>query len=309
MPRHEAWRLMYRNHRYCRHLSQVELNRRIRDIFLTLLSLTPEGKIGMLEMDPAGSHWMELWTHVLEEMTLRFGPYPAGFTRDILHLEPFPDLVGSLAKRASTALTHLPKAGVAIKFGKPEHMVALYERGALRVQSASFYRQPDHNGAIRDDELALEVSLSLDREQIVRVVRNPQDVPAGNIDQRLDIKYESRTDYWLYCVTTTVEPRLFVDFEAEACVVIKDTARFRESLRNAVESLVNPAYFRDGKVAYIDPLLPKSAAVDVPMSKHFRYAYQHEYRFAWLPSAPRWGLTCLDVAIGSMREYAELVVV
>ena len=90
MPRHEAWRLLYRNQRYCRHLSQEALNRRIRDIFLTLLSLTPEGKIGVLEMDPAGARWVELWAHVLEEMTLRFGPYPAGFTRDILHSEPFP---------------------------------------------------------------------------------------------------------------------------------------------------------------------------------------------------------------------------
>ena len=309
IPRHEAWRLMYRSHRYCRHLTQVELNQRIRDVFLTLLSLTPEGKIGMLAMEPAGVRWMELWTHVLEEMTLRFGPYPAGFTREILHNEPFPDLAGSLAARASSALTHVSKAGVAIKFGKPEHMKAMYERGALRVQSASYYRQPDHNGAIRDDELALEISLALDREQIVRVVSNPQDVPEKNVDQRVDIKYESKTDYWLYCLTTTVEPRLFVDFQAEACVVIKDPARFRDSLNRAMSPLVTSSLFRDGKVAYIDPLLPKTSIVDVPMSKHFRYAYQHEYRFAWLPAAPTWGLTHLDVEIGGMREYAELITV
>lgn len=309
MPRHEVWRHMYRGNRYCRTLAQVELNQRIRDIFLSMLRLTPEAKIGLPPMDVHGIRVMELWTHVLEEMVLRFGPYPAGFTKEILHTEPFPDFVGTLARRAAAVLNHLPKAGVIIKFGRPEHMRALFERGALRVQSASFYRRPSHNGAVRDDELALQVSLSLNREQVVRIVSNPQDVPPTIATQRMDIRYESKTDYWLYCVTTTVEPRLFVDFEAEACVVIKDPARFSASLNNAVGSILGPTITRDGKVAYIDPLLPTAAAIDVPMSKHFRYAYQDEYRFVWLPHSPRWDLAHVDVEIGSLRDYAEFIVV
>jgi hypothetical protein len=309
MPRHEAWRHMYRSNRYCHFLAQVELNQRIRDVFLSMLRLTPEGKVGLPAMDAHGVRWMELWTHVLEEMKLRFGPHPGGFTKEILHTEPLPDFVGPLAKRAAGALNHLPKAGAAIKFGKPEHMEALFERGALRVQSASFYRKPSHNGAVRDDELALQVSLSLNREQVIRIVSNPQDVPSDIVTRRVDIRYESKTDYWLYCLTTTAEPRLFVDFEAQACVVIKDPARFRASLRSAVDAVVGTTVFRDGKVAYIDPLLPLSATIDVPMSKHFRYAYQHEYRLAWLPPSPRSDLTHLDIELGSLHDYAELIVV
>lgn len=309
MPRDEAWRHMYRRNRYCHSLAQVELNQRIRDVFLSMLRLTPEGKVGPPSMDAHGMRWMELWTHVLEEMKLRFGPYPAGFSKDVLHTEPLPDFVGLLAKRAAGALNHLPKTGVTIKFGKPEHMKALFKRGALRVQSASFYRKPSHNGAVRDDELALQVSLSLNREQIIRIVSNLQDVPQDIVTQRADIRYKSKTDYWLYCLTTIVEPRLFVDFDAQACVVIKDPARFRASVRSAVDAVVGTTVFRDGKVAYIDPLLPLSAIVDVPMSKHFRYAYQHEYRFAWLPPSPQVDLTHLDVEIGSLRDYAELIVV
>jgi len=309
MPRHETWRHMYRSNRYCRTLAQIELNQRIRDIFLSMLRLTPEAKVGLPPMDARGIRSMELWTHVLEEMVLRFGPYPAGFGREILHIEPFPDFVGTLAGRAAALLNHLPKTGVLIKFGRPEHMRALYERGAIRVQSASFFRRPSHNGAIRDDELALQVSLSLNREQVVRIVSNPQDVPPTITTHRMDIRYESRTDYWLYCVTTAVEPRLFVDFEAEACVVIKDPARFRASLNSAVGLVLGRTIGRDGRVAYIDPLLPTSAVIDVPMSKHFRYAYQDEYRFAWLPHSPRWDLAHVDNEIGSLRDYAELVVV
>jgi hypothetical protein len=307
MPRHEAWRLAYREHRYCQHLSRQELNRRVRDVFLRMLTLTPEAKIGVLGVDPEGIRWMELWTHVLEEMALRFGPYPSGFTREILHNEPFPDFAGELAARAASRLEHLRGTNVAIKFGKPEHMQALYEHGALRIQAASFYRRPDHNGAIRDDELALDISLHLDRETILKIVSNPQDVPAAQLSQRIDVSFASKTDYWLYCVTTAVAPRLFVDFEAHACVVIKDLRRFTHAMRQVVAPKVGRAQLKSGAVVYVDPVLPQTGMIDVPMSKHFRYSHQQEHRFVWLPNEPAHSLPHLDVELGSLEEYAELI--
>jgi hypothetical protein len=36
-PRHVFWREQYRAHRYARHLTRPELNKRIRDILLNLL--------------------------------------------------------------------------------------------------------------------------------------------------------------------------------------------------------------------------------------------------------------------------------
>jgi hypothetical protein len=92
MPRHIVQRRQYDSHRYARHLSEAELNRRIRDIFLNLLRVNREAKIDLGPITPATEIWMEKWVHVLEEMQLRHGPYPAGFTRDILHSEPFPEL-------------------------------------------------------------------------------------------------------------------------------------------------------------------------------------------------------------------------
>src|SRR3546814_8601490 len=59
---------IYRSHRYGQHLSQTELNHRIRDVFLRLLTLTPNAKIGVLPVSPEGGRWFELWTHVLEEI-------------------------------------------------------------------------------------------------------------------------------------------------------------------------------------------------------------------------------------------------
>lgn len=302
---------MYRANRYCRHLSQNELNQRVRDIFLNNLRLTREAKIGLPPMGPEGIRGMELWTHVLEEMSLRHGPYPNGFTRDILHSEPFPDFVGELGQKAASVLSAkgLKPGEAFIKFGKAEHMRALFERGAMRIQSASYYATPSHSGAIRDDELSLPLSLSLTREDIVRAVLNPQAVPNEPIDQRLDIKYSAGTDYWLYCVTTAVEPRLFVDFQADACVIIKDRERFQKLITLQSAQHFTGTGHRHGKAIYIDPLLPNTAVIDVPMSKHFRYEYQQEYRFVWHPTEPRANLRHVDVAVGSLTGIAELVVV
>jgi hypothetical protein len=220
--------------------------------------------------------WMEVWTHALEEMVLRHGPYPGGFTREILHIEPFPDFASELARKAALVLaSRSPKlGGVFIKYGKPEHMSSLLKHGRMRVRSASYYSCPDHNGAVRDDELSLALSLSLSREDILKVVVNPQDVPDGPITQRMDLSYRSDRDYWLFCVTRSVEPRLFVDFDATACVIIRDVEAFRSRLKSQTHvSFPNTTYL-DGDARYVDPLLPISAKIDIPFSKHFRYAYQ-----------------------------------
>lgn len=305
MSRQEVWRKMYRENRYCRHLSQKELNQRVRDVLVNMLRLTPEAKIGLMPLEPEGMKAMEIWTHVLEEMALRHGPFPNGFTRDILHSEPFPDLVGELGKKAAGVLASrsLSSDEVFIKFGKAEHMRSLVERGVLRVQSASYYATPSHNGAIKDDELSLPLSLALSRDDIIK-----EDVSDGPIEQRLDVTYNAGTDYWLYCVSSAVEPRLFVDFQADSCVIIKDRDRFQHLLTLQSEAKFPKTDHRHGEAVYIDPLRPSTMKIDVPMSKHFRYEYQCEYRFVWRPLEPMTNLSFVDLKLGSLEGIAELVV-
>lgn len=310
MRRHEAWRHMYRGNRYCEHLSQPELNQRIRDIIVGLLRVTPEAKIGLPEMGAAGLRAMELWTHVLEEMSLRHGPYPNGFTRDILHSEPFPDFAGDLARRTAALLSKrkIDADRVLLKFGSTEHLIALLTKGAIRVAPAGYYAGGTHNGAIRDDELSLALSLNLRRDDILKVVANPQDVPSEVSSQRLDITYKVATDYWLYCLTTAVQPRLFIDFDAEACLVIKDRNAFIKRISSVTESHFPGTTFHHGFVKYVDPLLPRTAQIEVPMSKHFRYEYQQEFRFVWKPKVPRGGLNFVHIELGGLEDIAELVI-
>lgn len=312
LSRNEAWRRMYRSNRYCRHLTQIELNQRLRDIVVNMLRLTSDGKTNLPPIESEGIRNMELWTHALEEMALRHGPYPNGFTREIFRDEPLPDFAGELGQKAATALSTngLQLSDVFIKFGKAKYMRALFERGAMRVQSASYYATSNHNDAIRDDELSLPLmSLSLTREDIVKLVRNPLDVPARIFDQRVDVTVRTESDYWLYCVTTAIEPRLFVDFHADSCVIIKDRERFQRLVTVQTTRYFPKTSHRHGETTYIDSLLPSAAVADVPMSKHFRYRYQKEYRFVWMPAQTTIELPYIDLELGNLKDIAELIVI
>jgi hypothetical protein len=310
LPRHIAWRRQYDARRYARHLSQPELNRRIRDVVLNLLRVNPSAKIDFGLITNESAIWMEKFTHVLEEMQLRYGPYPAGFTRDIFHSEPFPNFASDLAGKAARRLSSigLKRGDVFIKFGKREHMECLHESGALRIQPATYFAQTDHGGAVRDDELTLIVSVALSREDIVQLVKNPLDVPTDPPEQRVDVAFKSPTDYWLYCVTNSVEPRLFVDFNADSCVIIRDRARFSQMLREVNRQQLSDAAMQDGPAMYVDPLLPATAQIVVPFVKHFRCTYQDEHRFCWLPPTPIQEVTHVDVQIGSLKEFSDLIV-
>lgn len=186
-------------------------------------------------------------------------------------------------------------------------MTALHGEGRLRIQPASYFSNPYHNGAIRDDELSVPLSVALNRNDIVNLVTNPQDVPINAPDQRFDINLEYGNDYWLYCLTTSINPRLFVDFGADACVIIHDQSEFRKRLRKAAAAATNESIIREGAAVYLDPLLPPKEIPYVPLTKPFGYSYQQEYRFCWTPFSTQ-PLTHLDVHLGELEDISELVV-
>lgn len=299
-------------------LTQSELDRRFRDILLNILRLAADAKIGVYPISDGAPMWWEKFTHVLEEMQLRHGPYPAGFRRE-MHSpqnEPFPNFVSDLAKKAAAKMAsqNLKRGDVFIKFGKREHMEALYEAGALRIQPASFFLNKSHNPAIRDDELSLDFSFALSRDEIVKLVKNPEDVGQNIRDQRMDVSLRCPTDYWLYCLTNSIEPRLFVDFNSDACVIIHDREAFGEMLgvASALNSSLLNTTMRNGNALYIDPFFPSKEVVSpnmfIPLAKHFGYTYQDEYRFCWLPNTNQKKLSPVDLSFGSLSKVAELIV-
>jgi hypothetical protein len=147
---------------------------------------------------------------------------------DILNRESFPDFASHLAKKAAERLDAVgaTPGDVFIKFGKRKNMEMLYDEGRLRIQPATYFGAANHNLAIRDDELALKLTILAAREDLIALVSNPQDVPVDIPSQRVDVHLKWASDYWLYCVSSSLTPRLFVDYDADACVIIRDRTRF-----------------------------------------------------------------------------------
>jgi len=253
---------------------------------------------------------MEKFTHLLEEMTIRHGPYPAGFTKDIFHKNPLPRFVSELAARATSIISKvdLIEGRVLIKYGKRERMEALYRHGNVRLQPASYFNGIEHNGAVRDDEKTIRLSLVLSRDEVVNVVINPQDVQQNAPDQRIDIELKHPTDFWIYCVTRSIQPRLFVDFEADACVIIRKPVEFGDLLEKSAKAKLSNSVMKSGPAIYVDPLLPETTKIDIPMAKDFRYSYQKEYRYCWVPSEAIQSLEPVDLVLGPLNEIADLVV-
>jgi len=313
--RNEFWRRTYTERRYMRHLTQQELDRRFRDLLLNILRImTKDGKIGVAPVTSDGPIWWEKFTHVLQEMQLRYGPYPNGFRRE-MHTsaqEPFPDFASELSKKAAMRMAslNLRRGDVFIKFGKRERMEALYEAGRLRIQPATAFLDSAHNLAVRDDELSIAISGVLSPAEIKAIVVNPQDVKPNTKDQCFEIRVSIGTDYWIYCLTNSVEPRLFVDFCADTCVIIRDRAAFGRLLSAVDVPEIRQSHARQGNAIYVDPLLPPKGIAPnmfVPLMKHFAYTYQDEYRFCWVPHTPSKELAPIDVELGSLKNIAELI--
>jgi hypothetical protein len=178
----------------------------------------------------------------------------------------------------------------------------------MRIQPASYFARTDLNGAVRDDERRLPLSFALSTAEIRKLVLNPQDVPDVTPDQRVDVSFQSPADYWIYCVTESIDPRLFVDFEADACVVIRDRKAFAERLQLGAGRALGRVRSQAQLIEYIDPLLPKTAKMFLPLSKHFGYSYQSEFRFCWFPVEPLSELPSMDISIGSIEDIADLIV-
>ena len=159
LKRHELWRQQYRHRRYMEHLTEIDLQHRAKEVFNNLTLLNEEAKISLPPLCPETEAWMILWTHVLEEFVIRFGPYPAGFTSGFMKDVRIPDLRNSLAPKAANAIktTLRSKGEYLFKYGKAKHLREAMEHGILRVSPATSYADPSLNPAIRDEELELSI--------------------------------------------------------------------------------------------------------------------------------------------------------
>lgn len=305
LSRHEVWRLQYRQRPYLKGASDDALAQRLKDIMNNLSTLTPEGKIGLLPIGPDGIRWMTLFTHVHEEYVSRgsIPPSLAGM--------PFPKPTALNLPESVLALrkVEIPNPGQAlIKLGKRAHMQELYEAGRIRIAPARSYSDPSLNHAMGDDELKLdqfspgaEITITfLDKQTGEPKVTKP----IGDVTNTTTLA----TNYYVYCMTRSLEYRLFDDFESDACVIVRNPEIFSSRLISVMKEKLQDWLDWSQPVRYIDPYLDPKRDLDLVFSKHFRFWYQQEYRFAWIPN--KGARNCLEpifVELGSLEQISDLI--
>jgi hypothetical protein len=198
--------------------------------------------------------------------------------------------------------------GALFKYGKEKFLRPMVETGSIRIMAAATYDDPSLNPAIRDSELEISL-ISLPSEVRLQAFDGKTGKPKGIIRPTGNVIWteRARSNVYVYCLASRFDPRMFGDFEADSCVVIKDPVRFVETIQAEWDRRFEEWAGVALPVSYIDPFGDYTSEPDVYFSKHFRYGYQREFRLVWLPPTPSEDLDPVFLDIGSLKDYCELI--
>ena len=303
----EVWSEEYTASRYMEHLNEEELVQRLKDIVDNLTVMNRYGGLHLRLPNSDSDYFFMLWCHIRKEYVLRGQGYSFGITMGKI---PLPRATWPGTTRAIEAISQIAQleGNFLIKYGKRKYLQQTYNDGLIHLFPGTYYDDPSLNPALRDRELELTVEALPSETQMYLI-----DEHTGEKKQKLSpiknikITYFSKSDYYVYCMSHTYDIKLFHDFDADCCLIIKNpkefiarlTTKFRDSMLGWTEW--------HQRVKYIDPLTSRGSP-DIFFSKHFKYTYQKEYRIVWLPPSIVQKLNPVVLALGSLTDYTELFI-
>ncbi len=275
-----------------------QIEERVFHIVNNVRTLTHDNKIGALQFDKGGEFWAARMSHVIEEMRRRGGGLPPisnyadelkGVTAPIPEVESRIEGLGLSPDRCF------------VKFSRREYNEEAFRTGHIRIGAASSYDSDALARAVRDRELE---RVTYPSDDPFTISPHSSEAPRRLVES----KRRSTTDYFLYSLAQSYERRLFHDFRADSCLLIRDINAFVERVIHAVVKRFPSFIYAARTVSYYDPFDAAVERLDIQFSKPFGYAYQKEFRIAWLPRERQQRLVPFFVDIGSLEDIAELVV-
>jgi hypothetical protein len=297
------WQEEYAQRRYLKHDSIEQLNQRQKDLEINILTIGADGSAVI----DVGEDFRRRLAHVHTEFKLRNLPIPTEIRQaPYRYFKRAAELWAGVTLEPGTYL---------LKFGNHEHLLPMLKNGKIRVGNAKMYDDPSLNSAIADRETEFvnelygaTIGIPLGKPY-ARTEGITQVEPIGNV-RRIA---KCNTDYHIASFCLKYDFRLFDDFSRESekpydsCLVIRDPHEFINRMRTCGESKLSGWSLHAQPVVYSDPYQPERGPVDVFFTKHFRYAYQEEFRMVWIPPSPQDKLEPINFVLGPMTEYCTLL--
>ena len=319
------FRRQYHLNPYLSGIGESEIRDRLIGITDNLARYDADGRPRLLKMNESFLYWRKKVEEIAEELRGRGNSLllQGDQTRKVIKLSH--DLRTRPDYERFAPWGKVPKPSrqggpLLFKFGRKEHLKNALCEGRIRISPAGCYADPKLDAVRRDEkELCLVfrpsstgLPIVVEKSETGATLFDTSSPPA----KQLAIEIGGDRDYYAWCCTKTYEPRLYIDFLADACLVIRDIDKFFALLDKAV--LAKSRFVRGmiaDDVRYYDPLSPDDVfpeIVDHPLAlylyKDFRYAYQAEYRFIW-PVGEGIKIHPINVNLGSLKDICELLVI
>ena len=120
----------------------------------------------------------------------------------------------------------------------------------------------------------------------------------------------SETDYLIFCMSSVFDKKLFDDFGADTCVVIKDPVSFTEAVAKAAFERLPEWGGLFNNACYYSPEKFNGWDInhsDIFFAKEDGFKHQCEFRFVCIPPNPIVKLEPIPLNIGSILSYAHMI--
>jgi hypothetical protein len=295
------WLEEYHRRRDYLHLTEEQLCARYASLLENVIEFDDGGRPFIARSE--GPHWTKRLCWTEEEFRFR------SLTDRIAELQqqeldrPRPHVIA--ARKLWSRLDPAEVGSYLIKFSKSEYVREMLAKGRFRISPAVSYSDPSLNTARRDDELVAQVYYPRGTRLSVKIKEaEPYQELSGIVGP---IAANNRCgNYYVFCASGRFDPRLFDDFEADACLLVRDIQQFGLRLIRGFGAAAHMTNVACGSVHYLDPLHPDEVNHLVEMTKNFRYEYQSEWRIAWTGEQPLpKDATPVCVDLGPLHDCCE----
>ena len=293
----EFWEVEYLSYRYLGRVTDRQLVERYEGILRNLQAIVcRERDVIPIQSFLSSWYWFRKEHQTRLELVLRSVPAT---------VKPPLDVVFNNRAEGAPVRPRSPNAGdVLFRYDQEKFVRQIAAEGTIRIRPASEFEKMTGDLARQDDEATKRHFMSGAHTRVTTGDGRPIPV-RGDIQSSV-----SAPNYYMFCVACDWDRDLFEAFDgANSCLAITDVESFARRIERASASELPGWYFHHNPVEYFDPYeRSRNEYFSPSMSKDFKFAYQREYRFVWMPMAGQTPNGFRFLKAGNLTDVATVYV-